>query len=120
MTTVFTGDQADAIPNESVARTRTLLVPAKFHLWIAEAVVPDGTEAVVVVVPSPQSKVRVTASPSGSVAEALKVWFTFFFPVAGPVGAAGVFGAWFEIVTEVVADQAEVAPKASAARTLTA
>jgi len=63
-------DQLEAIPLLSVAMARTLkvfVVPAPtVQEWDALAVAPEATRDVVDVVPSPQSNVYITKSPSGS------------------------------------------------------
>ena len=65
-------DQPEASPCSSVALASTLkvfVVPAAtVQLWEALAAVPELTKEVVEFVPSPQSKVYFTWSPSGSVA----------------------------------------------------
>ena len=63
-------DQPDDFPLSSVAMARTLKVfvepAATVQEWDALAVVPEATSDVVDVVPSPQSNVNFTFSPSGS------------------------------------------------------
>ena len=65
-------DQAEVNPCTSIVMARMLtvvLVPgARVQTWDALAVVPELTRDVVDVVPSPQSNVYFTWSPSGSVA----------------------------------------------------
>ena len=65
-------DQLESIPLSSVALARTLKVfvdpEATVQVWDALAAVPELTRDVVDVVPSPQSNVYFTWSPSGSVA----------------------------------------------------
>jgi hypothetical protein len=65
-------DQADSDPFSSAALARTLKVfvepEATVHLLETPTVVPELTSDVVDVVPSPQSNVYFTWSPSGSVA----------------------------------------------------
>ena len=65
-------DQLDSVPLSSVALALTLNVfvdpEATVHLWDALADVPELTSDVTDVVPSPQSNVYFTWSPSGSVA----------------------------------------------------
>jgi hypothetical protein len=65
-------DQLEAFPLSSAALARTLNVfvdpEATVHLWDALAAVPELTSDVIDVVPSPQSNVYLTWSPSGSVA----------------------------------------------------
>ena len=65
-------DQLESSPCSSVALARTLnvfVVPdATVQLWDALADAPELTRDVVDVVPSPQSNVYFTLSPSGSVA----------------------------------------------------
>jgi hypothetical protein len=64
-------DQLDSVPLSSSALARTLNVfvdpEATVHLWDALADVPELTRDVTDVVPSPQSNVYNTLSPSGSV-----------------------------------------------------
>ena len=68
--TVF--DQVESAPLSSVALARTLNVlvdpEATVQVWDALAAIPELTSDVTDVVPSPQSKVYFTWSPSGSVA----------------------------------------------------
>ena len=65
-------DQLEAIPCSSAAIARTLNVfedpVATVQVWDALADAPELTRDVVDVVPSPQSNVYFTWSPSGSVA----------------------------------------------------
>ena len=65
-------DQLESVPISSVALARTLKVfvdpEATVQVWDALAAVPELTRDVVDVVPSPQSNVYFTWSPSGSVA----------------------------------------------------
>ena len=65
-------DQLEAAPFASVALASTLNVfvdpEATVQVWDALAAVPELTRDVVDVVPSPQSNVYFTWSPSGSVA----------------------------------------------------
>jgi hypothetical protein len=65
-------DQLESVPLSSVALARTLNVfvdpEATVQVWDALAAVPELTRDVVDVVPSPQSNVYFTWSPSGSVA----------------------------------------------------
>ena len=65
-------DQLEAAPLSSVALARTLNVfvdpEATVQVWDALAAVPELTRDVIDVVPSPQSNVYFTWSPSGSVA----------------------------------------------------
>jgi hypothetical protein len=65
-------DQPDSAPlsSSALARTPNVFVDpeATVHLWDALADVPELTRDVVDVVPSPQSNVYLTWSPSGSVA----------------------------------------------------
>ena len=65
-------DQLESAPCSSVALARTLNVfvapEATVQVWDALAAVPELTRDVIDVVPSPQSKVYFTWSPSGSVA----------------------------------------------------
>jgi hypothetical protein len=65
-------DQPDSAPISSSALARTLNVfvdpEATVHLWDALADAPELTSDVADVVPSPQSNVYNTLSPSGSVA----------------------------------------------------
>jgi hypothetical protein len=65
-------DQLESVPLSSSAFARTLNVfvnpDATVHLWDALADVPEPTRDVADVVPSPQSNVYNTLSPSGSVA----------------------------------------------------
>ena len=65
-------DQLESVPLSSVALARTLKVfvdpEATVQIWDALADVPELTRDVVDVVPSPQSNVYFTLSPSGSVA----------------------------------------------------
>jgi hypothetical protein len=65
-------DQPDSVPLSSSALARTLKVfvepEATVHLLETLTVVPELTSDVVDVVPSPQSNVYLTWSPSGSVA----------------------------------------------------
>ena len=64
-------DQLESIPLSSVALTRTLKVfanpVATVHVWNNLTSAPELTRDVVDVVPSPQSNVYLTWSPSGSV-----------------------------------------------------
>ena len=64
-------DQLEAAPSSSVARTRTLKVfvdpEETVHLLNNLTSAPELTRDVVDVVPSPQSNVYFTWSPSGSV-----------------------------------------------------
>ena len=64
--------QLESVPLSSVALARTLNVfvdpEATVQVWDALAAVPELTRDVVDVVPSPQSNVYFTWSPSGSVA----------------------------------------------------
>ena len=65
-------DQLESAPCSSVALARTLNVfvdpEATVQVWDALAAVPELTRDVIDVVPSPQSNVYFTWSPSGSVA----------------------------------------------------
>ena len=65
-------DQLEAVPCSSAAIARTLNVfvdpVATVQVWDALDVVPELTRDVIDVVPSPQSNVYLTWSPSGSVA----------------------------------------------------
>jgi len=65
-------DQLESVPLSSAALARTLNVfvdlEATVQVWEALAAVPELTRDVVDVVPSPQSNVYFTWSPSGSVA----------------------------------------------------
>jgi hypothetical protein len=65
-------DQPDSDPFSSAALARTLKVfvepEATVHLLETLTVVPELTSDVVDVVPSPQSNVYFTLSPSGSIA----------------------------------------------------
>ena len=65
-------DQLEAIPCSSAAIARTLNVfvdpVATVQVWDPLAATPELTRDVVDVVPSPQSNVYFTWSPSGSVA----------------------------------------------------
>jgi hypothetical protein len=65
-------DQLEAAPFASVALASTLKVfvdpEATVQIWDALDVVPELTRDVVDVVPSPQSNVYLTWSPSGSFA----------------------------------------------------
>jgi hypothetical protein len=64
-------DQLEAVPYSSVASTRKLKVfvdpEETVHLWNNLTSAPELTRDVAVVVPSPQSNVYFTWSPSGSV-----------------------------------------------------
>ena len=73
--TIYDGlgfDQIESVPCSSVALARTLkvsLVPGGIvQIWDALADAPELTRDVIDVVPSPQSNVYFTLSPSGSVA----------------------------------------------------
>ena len=63
-------DQLESVPLSSVALARTLKVfvdpEATVQVWDALAAVPELTRDVIDVVPSPQSNVYLTWSPSGS------------------------------------------------------
>ena len=65
-------DQLESAPLSSVALARTLNVlvdpEATVQVWDALAAIPELTSDVTDVVPSPQSNVYFTWSPSGSVA----------------------------------------------------
>ena len=65
-------DQLESVPLSSVALARTLKVfvdpEATVQVWNALPAAPELTRDVVELVPSPQSKVYFTWSPSGSVA----------------------------------------------------
>jgi hypothetical protein len=65
-------DQLESVPLSSVALARTLKVfvnpEATVQVWDALAAVPELTRDVIEVVPSPQSNVYLTWSPSGSIA----------------------------------------------------
>jgi hypothetical protein len=65
-------DKLEFVPLSSVALARTLKVfvdpEETVQVWDALDVVPELTKDVVDVVPSPQSNVYLTWSPSGSVA----------------------------------------------------
>ena len=65
-------DQLESAPCSSVALARTLNVfvdpEATVQVWDALAAIPELTRDVIDVVPSPQSNVYFTWSPSGSVA----------------------------------------------------
>ena len=65
-------DQLESVPLSSVALARTLNVfadlEATVQVWDALAAIPELTSDVTDVVPSPQSNVYFTWSPSGSVA----------------------------------------------------
>ena len=65
-------DQVESAPLSSVALVRKLKVfvdpEVTVHLWNTLIAAPELTRDVVVVVPSPQSNVYFTWSPSGSVA----------------------------------------------------
>ena len=65
-------DQVESAPLSSVALARTLNVfvdpEATVQVWEALAAIPELTRDVIDVVPSPQSNVYFTWSPSGSVA----------------------------------------------------
>jgi hypothetical protein len=54
--------------------------------------VPDLTDLVTEVTPSPQSKVYFSVSPSGSVADVVYLYVLPIFPVLGPDGMVGIFG----------------------------
>jgi hypothetical protein len=54
--------------------------------------VPDLTDLVTEVTPSPQSKVYFNVSPSGSVADVVYLYVLLIFPETGPDGMVGIFG----------------------------
>jgi len=54
--------------------------------------VPDLTDLVKEVTPSPQSKVYFNVSPSGSVADVVYLYVLPIFPEPGPDGMVGIFG----------------------------
>ena len=53
---------------------------------------PDLTDLVTEVTPSPQSKVYFNVSPSGSVADVVYLYVLLIFPEPGPDGMVGIFG----------------------------
>jgi len=53
---------------------------------------PDLTDLVMEVTPSPQSKVYFNVSPSGSVADVVYLYVLPIFPVLGPDGMVDIFG----------------------------
>ena len=53
---------------------------------------PDLTDLVTEVTPSPQSKVYFNISPSVSVADVVYLYVLLIFPVPGPDGMVGIFG----------------------------
>ena len=53
---------------------------------------PDLTDLVTEVTPSPQSKVYFNVSPSGSVADVVYLYILLIFPEPGPDGMVGIFG----------------------------
>ena len=72
MATANVLDQLESAPLSSVALASTLNVfvdpEATVQIWDALAAIPELTSDVIDVVPSPQSNVYFTWSPSGSVA----------------------------------------------------
>jgi hypothetical protein len=72
MVTGNTLDQPESKPFSSVALERTLKVlvdpEGTVQVWDVITVEPEFTSEVTDVLPSPQSKVYITRSPSGSVA----------------------------------------------------
>jgi len=66
-------DQSDDAPLLSVAITFIWYVSADVHLWYALAPLPGLNSHVAVCLPSPQSNVYFTRSPSASFAEVEKL-----------------------------------------------
>ena len=53
---------------------------------------PDLTDLVTEVTPSPQSKVYFNVSPSVSIADVVYLYILLIFPEPGPDGMVGIFG----------------------------
>jgi hypothetical protein len=62
-------DHPEVAPLLSVAIALTRYVPALLHWWDEPEHVPELSRPVIMVVPSPQLKVYLTRSPSGSVVD---------------------------------------------------
>jgi len=66
-------DQFDDVPLLSVAIAIIRYLPAEVHLWDDLVPNPELTSGVIDFVPSPQSNVYFTLSPSASLAEMVKL-----------------------------------------------
>ena len=96
MLTESAGDQAEVMSRRSLACVLSWSMPVSAHRCDMVTVSPLATQLLhSEVLPSPQSNLMFTLSPSGSVAADEKLAVESFATVDGPIGTAGVSGALF-------------------------